>query len=108
MNEHDYILDFEIRPKERIEENAYEKFKGNFYKIIKTQNGSRVLQKVLKNTPKNIISKIFVEIKCYLNDLIIDSYANYFVQKFFSQLNIDERLEFLEEVKISIKILIFI
>jgi Mg/Co/Ni transporter MgtE len=63
-----------------------------------TQNGSRVLQSVLKNTSKDVITKIFSEIANDLQALITDSYANYFCQKFFNYLSIDDRCKFLSKV----------
>ena len=98
-NPFDDILDNEVRQNEKLDENSYLALKGNFLKVIKSQNGSRVLQKVLKNTNKDILSKIFHEVKGNLKDLITDSYANYFCPKFFNSLYNNERFEYLEEVK---------
>lgn len=69
---------------------------------MKNQNGSRILQKALKNTDKNIISQMYSELKGNISNLLIDPYANYFIQKFFNFINENERIEFLKELKMSI------
>lgn len=73
--------------------------KGKFLSIVTAQNGSRVLQKAMKNTTDTIISRIFDEIKDHIHDLMIDSYGNYFCQKFFSCINDNEKVEFLNNMK---------
>lgn len=100
VNEFDEILDISVRKKEMVEESVYEVLKGKFLKVITSQNGSRVLQKALKETDKAILSKIFQEIKERLPELMTDMYANYFCQRFFSFLNDEERIEFLSQVKV--------
>jgi hypothetical protein len=87
---------------DRIDEKLFARLKGNFINIIKTQNGSRVFQKYLKNTSSLILKSIFNELKYELNELMIDQYANYFCQKFFGFLDQDDRIYFLKEVKILI------
>jgi hypothetical protein len=64
-----------------------------------TQNGSRVLQKALKNTKYEIISKMFEEIYDKTHILMTDSYANYFCPKFFSLLKKDQRKIYLLNIK---------
>jgi hypothetical protein len=98
-NEYDEILELKIKPKGELTYDSYMLFKGKFTKVLMTQNGSRVLQAVLKNTKPDIISKVFNEIVTALPTLIVDSYANYFCQKFFTLLNIDERCRFLARLK---------
>jgi hypothetical protein len=83
---------------DRIDEKLFTRLKGNFISIIKTQNGSRVFQKYLKNTSSLILRSIFNELRYELNELMIDPYANYFCQKFFGFLEQVERLIFLKEV----------
>jgi len=38
------------------------------------------------------------EIEAKLNELMVDPYANYFCQKFYEYLNLDDRLDFLDKV----------
>jgi hypothetical protein len=99
FNEYDEVLELKIKPKGEISYDSYLQFKGKFTKVLMTQNGSRVLQAVLKNTNSEIITKVFNEIVVDLNILIVDSYANYFCQKFFNFLNLEERCRFIARVR---------
>lgn len=47
---------------ERIDEELYVSLKGNFLKLITTQNGSRIVQKSLRKTSSQIISLIMKEV----------------------------------------------
>jgi hypothetical protein len=91
-----------IQQSETIDQNSFNALKGSLLQIITNQNGSRAFQKALRNTDKSIISQIFTEIKGNFCNLLTDSYANYFVQKFFNFLNETERIEFIKEMKDSI------
>ncbi len=99
VNEYDEVLEKNVRLKEKIDESDYDILKNSFYKVITTQNGSRVLQKAFKNTSSAIIIKIFEEILPNFHEMMIDSYANYFCHKFFRYLNPECRLKFLLEIK---------
>lgn len=83
---------------DRIDIDSYNQLKGLFYKIITTQNGSRITQRVIKKTNKDILSLILNEIKDQVHEMIVDPYANYFMQKFFSALKQTDRLLFLTHV----------
>ncbi len=83
---------------DRIDETVFNKIKNNFIILLKSQNGSRVFQKYLKNTHPLIIKKIFAHINPTLTDLLMDPYANYFCQKFFVFLEKEDRLQFLKKV----------
>jgi hypothetical protein len=87
---------------ERIDERLFARIKVNLVGIIRTQNGSRVLQKYLNKTSGLVIRLIFNEIINDLNDLLIDSYANYFCQKIFGLLDHEDRLRFLTKVSITV------
>jgi hypothetical protein len=71
---------------------------GNFFKIITSQNGSRILQKSLCNTSPEILSIIFHEVSNRIHDLMTDSYANYFCQIFYGFLDLKSKLLFLEQI----------
>jgi hypothetical protein len=58
-----------------------------------------VLQKSLNKTSKDILLEIFQEIKTSLQELLVDSYANYFCQRFYDYLELSQRLEFLNIIK---------
>jgi hypothetical protein len=83
---------------DKIDENIFEKIKNNFVILIKSQNGSRVFQKFLKNTHPLIIKKIFSHIYPLLIELLLNPYANYFCQKFFLYLEKEDRFDFLKKV----------
>jgi hypothetical protein len=56
------------------------------------------MQITLPNSSYKIIQQIMSEIKSKFNELMIDPYANYFCQKFYEYLKLDDRLVFLEMV----------
>lgn len=80
---------------ERIDENTFKKIKGNLFKIVVTQNGSRSLQKAVKKTNKEILFYMFEELQEHLCALMTDNYGNYFCQKFYCYLALTERIKFL-------------
>ena len=86
---------------DRIDEVLYKKIRGKFIKIITNQNGSRIFQKYLKNTNYYIITQIYEEVFNFLNELMTDSYGNYFCQKFFGCLNDEDRTNFMKKVIIK-------
>jgi len=56
------ILENELNVTEVITEQIFNQFKGYFFRILNTQNGSRILQKCLKLSPVDILSRIFHEV----------------------------------------------
>jgi hypothetical protein len=72
---------------------------GNFYKIITSQNGSRILQKSLYNTSPEIIILIFNEVSSRISELMVDSYANYFCPIFYGFLDVKNKLIYLDEIR---------
>ena len=95
MNE---ILETKIKITEKVEDESYYMLKGNFKNIIRTQNGSRILQKSLNKTNAEILTYIFYEIQDILHELMVDSYANYFCQRFYDYLELKEKYVFLFNV----------
>jgi hypothetical protein len=96
------MLETRLKVYEKVDEECLKVFKNNFLNIIKSQNGSRVLQKSLIKTSKDVILQIFKEIKNSLQELLVDSYANYFCQRFYDFLEISQRIEFLFLIKNNI------
>jgi hypothetical protein len=92
-------LEDKIKFFDKVEMEDLEILQGSFYKIITSQNGSRILQKSLYNTPIEIINIIFHEINSRLSELMIDSYANYFCQIFYGFLDLQNKIIFLKQVK---------
>jgi hypothetical protein len=84
---------------DQITPDLYSLLKGNFSYLIKTQNGSRILQNCLGKTNHEIISLICNEILTDLQNLMIDCYGNYFCQKFYSYVSHEERLMMLIQLK---------
>jgi len=58
-----------------------------------------VLQKCLKRTSQDILSLILIELETRIHELMIDSYANYFCQKFFAMLSDKDKMIFLNNIK---------
>lgn len=94
----DELLENGIRQEEFISEKNFKLIEGNFFEILTSQNGSRIVQSCLSKTSIEIITKIFLEIKPKLNNLIVHRYGNYFCKKFFCSLTDRERISFLESV----------
>lgn len=92
---------------DKIDESVFNKIKNNFIILLKSQNGSRVLQKYLKNTHPLMIKKIFYHLNPLLPELLMDPYANYFCQKFFIYLEKENRLDFLKRVFYNLMIIIY-
>ena len=87
---------------DKIDHFIYSKIQGNIVDIIKTHKGSRIFQNYLKNTHSDILHQIFTEINPFLNELLIDPYANYFCKKFFTFINQKDRIDFLKTIKDSL------
>lgn len=94
----DEILENKIKLYEKIEEEDLYDLKGSFLGLITCQNGSRIMQIILGNSSYIVIQNIMREIELKLNELMVDPYANYFCQKLYEFLKLDDRLEFLEQV----------
>jgi len=93
------LIETKIKTFEKIEEEDLDELKGNFLSLITCQNGSRIMQIALANSSYKVIEQILKEIENKLNELMVDPYANYFCQKFYEYLKLDDRLFFLESVK---------
>ena len=87
----------------KIDFYIYNIIKGKIVSIIKNHKGSKIFQKYLKSTHSDeILHLIFVELFPYLEQLIIDPYANYFCKKFFTFLNQKDRTDFLKGIEKSL------
>ena len=87
----------------KIDFYIYNIIKGKIASIIKNHKGSKIFQKYLKSTHSDeILHLIFVELFPYLEQLIIDPYANYFCKKFFTFLNQKDRTDFLKGIEKSL------
>jgi hypothetical protein len=87
-----------LNASDKIDDKLYNYLKGNFIAIIRTQNGSRIFQKYLKNTSQVIITKIFEEVLPFIKDLLLDLYANYFCQKLYGVIQFTEKILWLKAV----------
>ena len=97
-----YELKNILHKTDKIDHFIYNKIQGNFVNIIKTHKGSRIFQNYLKNTHSDILHQIFLEVNPYLQELLIDPYANYFCRKFFTFLNQKDRTDFLLSIENSL------
>ena len=103
-NNNEYLifqLKFNLEKTGKIDHYIYSLIKGKFLNIIKNHKGSKIFQKYLKSTHCDILHQIFVELSPYLEELITDSYANYFCKRFFTFLNQKDRIEFLKTIENS-------
>ena len=82
-----FQLKFNLEKTGKIYYYIYGLIKGKFLNIIKNHKGSKIFQKYLKSTHSDILHQIFVELSSNLEELITDSYANYFCKRFFTFLN---------------------
>lgn len=76
----------------------YLSLKGKFSYLIQNYNGSLLLQNSLNNTDPRILCLIFNEIENEIPNLICHQYGNYFCQRFYSLLNIQEKVRFLSKI----------
>ena len=61
------ILENNLNINEIITEQILASLKGHLFRIICSQNGSRILQKCLNKTPKEVLSKILNEVIYFSN-----------------------------------------
>lgn len=81
--------------KTEIENEMYKHFHGRFKDFLTTQSGSRRLQGLIKQTNKEILKLILFELLPFLSLLMMDKYANYFMQLFYAELEFSMKLVFL-------------
>lgn len=93
------LLENRVKIGNSLDEEAHSVLQGNYFNVLCSQVGSRIIQKVLPHTSPYVISMIYQEIDQFIPHLMIDSYANYFCQKFFSFLNEVDKLKFLRKLK---------
>jgi len=87
----------------KIDFYIYNQIKGNFLQIIKNHKGSKIFQKYLKSTLSDeVLHLIYKELNPNLEELIIDPYGNYFCKKFFTYLNQEDRIDFLNTISKSL------
>jgi hypothetical protein len=84
---------------EKIDIEMYDMLRGNFTLLIKNQNSCRILQNVLPKTDPMILSKILIEIMPDFYNLLTDNYGNYFCQKFYYFVNLEDKLMILRHMK---------
>ena len=83
----------------------YNKLKGTFIVLMKSQQTSRILQYYLDKTPNDVIHLIFSEFSNQVDTLLLDPYANYFCLKIFYFLNFNDRLIFLKKISSILDVL---
>jgi len=92
------LTENKIKADDKIENDTYCILKNRFFKIVTSQNGSRIMQTYIFKSSMEVIEKIFLEIVENMNDIITNVYGNYFCQKFFCVLNNEDRKIFLKKV----------
>ena len=87
----------------KIDYHIYNLIKGKFLSIIKNHKGSKLFQKYFKSFQSDeIIHLLYLEVCPNLDEFITDPYANYFCKRFFSFLNLKDRIDFLKKIEKSI------
>jgi hypothetical protein len=92
-------LEEKLKISGKINNEIYFILKGKFIFIIKAQNLSKLLKKYIKDTPEDILHKIFLEISDNLNFLFMDTYSGNYCVKLFERLGKDDRFIFLNKVR---------
>jgi RNA binding exosome subunit len=75
-----------------------EKIGDNLVSFIKTQRGSRFMQKFLNKIPPEHISLLLSKMQKDFREIMIDSYGNYFFQKLAQCCSSTQRMYILESV----------
>lgn len=73
----------------------YEFLKGRVSSLISTQSGSILMQSVISKANSGLIKCIYIEISRNLNELLRQTYANYFCQTIFNKLDFECKHEFI-------------
>lgn len=68
---------------------------------IRTQKGSRNLQKFLNNISSESIKLIFIKLNNRFTELLVDIYGNYFIQKIVTYCTLEQRVYLLQCVMIN-------
>ncbi len=97
-SEIDENIENRIKSDDSIEMATYEILKNNFFNIVTSQNGSRIMQSYIFRSSSEVIKAIFTEIADFMNEIITNIYGNYFCQKFFCVLDSEDRKFFLKKV----------
>ena len=95
-----YLNDLEnlLKKENNIDINIFKTIKKDFPLLIKTQNGSKILQKYLQTTSNQVIHLIFIEIIDKLISLLQDQNASSFCLKLFCYLDINDTFNYLNIV----------
>ncbi|KAF5177196.1 Pumilio-like protein [Thalictrum thalictroides] len=75
--------------------NSLEEVRGVMVATVKNQNGCKFLQKKLEGGSKEDIEMIYMEIKDYICELMVDQFANYTLQKLFEVCTAEQRNDIL-------------
>jgi hypothetical protein len=87
-----------LKLSDRIDKESFNRLKPIFVNIINSQNGSKMLQKCLEKTKKNILRLILDEVTKSLSIIFSNINSNEFCQIFFSYLDSKERKRFISEL----------
>jgi hypothetical protein len=88
-----------LKLSDRIDEESFKRLQSIFLTIIYSQSGSKLLQKCLKKTEKNVLRLILDEIVNYLIKTFSNPNSNEFCQKLFSYLDQEDKIGFIEHIK---------
>jgi hypothetical protein len=71
---------------------------GELYLLAKDQNGCRFLQKIFTEGSQEDAQKVFDGVIEHIDELMVDPFGNYLVQKLLEQCNDDQKLHILDEI----------
>ncbi|XP_010277176.1 PREDICTED: pumilio homolog 12-like [Nelumbo nucifera] len=77
---------------------SLEELRGHILEVAKDQRGCRFLQKKFEEGNEEDIKMIFSEVKDHANQLMVDPFGNYLVQKLIEVCNVEQRTEILHAV----------
>ncbi len=86
-------------PEEEFE-TFIEKMGNNLIYFIKTQKGSRYMQKFISKISSADLTDLLKRISLYFKDIMTDNYGNYFMQKLMQRCTPEQRVYVMENVKL--------
>jgi hypothetical protein len=88
-------------------EKFVEKIGADLIPFIKTQKGSRFMQKFLNKISSDSVDKILSKVSPNFKEIMTDNYGNYFMQKLTQSCTDNQRAFVIDSVKILINFLDF-
>ena len=78
--------------------NSVDEVVGELYLLAKDQNGCRFLQRIFTEGSQEDAQKVFDGVIEHIDELMVDPFGNYLVQKLLEQCNDDQKMHILYEI----------